>query len=412
MAHSLRLRLAFVLAAALVWGCEGGGGDKPPSVPGTVRKAIIVRPGGSVVSVKYYQWSVGLHGVGSWGEFTPAEPWPRFSKVETIVTTVANAVLRTGGVTENSSAAVADSIVVALFAGGSGSDHGTATTEAVLYDPATQSGTALEMGVARSSQTMTRLPGGRVLVAGGYAADVAGTPLASAEIFTLASQAFVPTGSMAVGRGSHAASALADGRVLVTGGLVLAGSGPATDFTSMTEIFDPAAGTFSDGPPLATGRAGHSQMTLDDGRVLVLGGNGLRSAEVYTPATNQFTPVEDMAERHGFGHVAVKLADGKVLVTGGDSTINIQPTATVELFDPATNQFTTVGQMTTARMQHFAVLQDDGTVLIGGGRGSDGSDLDTVEIFDPAANTFTPAANLPGPSSDQPGAFVTAPEGG
>ena len=392
------------LVAALAVACGGGDENAPPD-PGTVRKEIIVRPGGSVISVKYYKWEKLRS--ASWDEFTPEAPWPRFSKVETIVTTVAQSVSQSAGPTEAVAAALVDTSVVAVFAGGTGSDNGFATREAVLYDPADESSTALQMVEARAGQTMTRLPGGRILIAGGYADD--GLPLASAEIFTLAGHALAATGAMALGRGNHAASSLADGRVLVTGGLVLAGAGPATTTTTTTEIFDPAAGTFSSGPALGAVRFNHSQVTLNDGRVLVLGGSGLRSAEVYSPGTGQFTPVGDMAEKHGLGHVAVKLANGKVLVTGGDSTINIQPTATAELFDPATNQFTTVGQMTSPRMQHFAVLDDDGTVLIGGGRGADGSDLATVESYDPATNTFTPVADLPGPTSDQPAAFVTAP---
>ena len=91
MPHALRARLAFVLAAAVISGCEGA--DSPPSVPGTIRKGIIVRPGGSVVSVKYSKW-VQYSKPGYWTDFTPTEPWPRFPKVETIVTTLANSVAR------------------------------------------------------------------------------------------------------------------------------------------------------------------------------------------------------------------------------------------------------------------------------------------------------------------------------
>jgi hypothetical protein len=96
-------------------------------------------------------------------------------------------------------------------------------------------------------------------------------------------------------------------------------------------------------------------------------------------------------------------------MTGGDATVNIQPTAVVELFDPATDEFTIVGEMTTPRMQHFAVLYADGTVLIGGGRGPGGFNLETVEIYDPVANTFTPETSMPGETSDQPAAYVTGP---
>jgi hypothetical protein len=45
--------------------------------------------------------------------------------------------------------------------------------------------------------------------------------------------------------------------------------------------------------------------------------------------------------------------------------------------------------------------------MIGGGRGEDGSDLATAEIFNPSSNAFTPSDDLPGATSDSPAAFVT-----
>jgi hypothetical protein len=84
---------------------------------------------------------------------------------------------------------------------------------------------------------------------------------------------------MATARGSHAAATLADGRVLVIGGLVPDNGGPATIDDATTEIYDPASGTFSPGPDLTVARYNHSAVTLNDGRVLVIGGQHLRSAE-------------------------------------------------------------------------------------------------------------------------------------
>ena len=90
------------------------------------------------------------------------------------------------------------------------------------------------------------------------------------------------------------------------------------------------------------------------------------------------------------GHTATALADGKVLVAGGSFL------ATAELFDPATDTTTPVGNMSVDRTQHAAVLLLNGTVLVVGGHGNQGA-LSTAEIYDPATRTFSPTGSLPAP---------------
>jgi hypothetical protein len=140
--------------------------------------------------------------------------------------------------------------------------------------------------------------------------------------------------------------------------------------------------------------------------VLVLGGNGRNSAEVYDPVANEFTAVGNMEVNHGLGHQAVKLLDGRVLVVGGDGG-TIQPTAVVEVFDPDTDQFTRTGDMTSTRMLHFAVLDEaTGQVLVGGGQDASGELLASTEIYDPTEGTFTAFLDLSVESSEQAGVFI------
>jgi hypothetical protein len=384
----------------LLLACDAGSGETPDN-PARLVKEIIVRPGGSEIGRRYWIYDPLLF---EWRPYV-YDQWPPYGTVRTLVTVVASAADRSGGPTELASAAAAESTVVALFAGGNGSSGEAGTRDAVLFSAGNVVEPNLQMVEARIGHTMSTLAGQRILIAGGYTPGPPSVPKASAEIFTLSGRSFALTGPMRTARGSHAAATLADGRVLIAGGLVLDGAGPATIDDRSSEIYDPATGEFTDGPDLTVARFNHSAVTLNDGRVLVIGGQRLRSAEVYDPTANTFTAVEDMAEVHGLGHQSVKLANGKVLVLGGDAG-TIQPTAAAELFDPATNQFTSVGPMTAARMQHFAVLMDDGRVLIGGGRGQDGSDLATAEIYDPTSNAFSPTGDLPGATSDSPAAFV------
>ncbi|MFN2606564.1 MAG: kelch repeat-containing protein [Acidimicrobiales bacterium] len=92
---------------------------------------------------------------------------------------------------------------------------------------------------ARYNSTATDLEDGRVLVVGGTDDFTPGraTTLASAELYDPSTGTWSATGSVAVGRSSHTATRLADGRVLVAGGL---GVDPARGFDQDT-LIAPAA---------------------------------------------------------------------------------------------------------------------------------------------------------------------------
>jgi Galactose oxidase, central domain len=86
-------------------------------------------------------------------------------------------------------------------------------------------------------------------------------------------------------------------------------------------------------------------------------------------------------------HTATLLFSGEVLITGGGDPTGPGIFATAELFDPATDTFTAVGDMTTPRKGHTATLLPDGRVLIAGG--FDSAALGTAELYDPKTRTFT-----------------------
>jgi serine/threonine protein kinase len=97
-----------------------------------------------------------------------------------------------------------------------------------------------------------------------------------------ASGTFSPTGSMAAARGSHTATLLSDGRVLISGGY------NDSEALSTAELYDPKAGTFSPTGSMAAGRKDHTATLLSDGRVLIAGGRDssgrvFDSAEIYAP---------------------------------------------------------------------------------------------------------------------------------
>ena len=92
-----------------------------------------------------------------------------------------------------------------------------------------------------------------------------------------------PLDNLAVPRTGHTATALSDGRILITGGRDTDGN-----LVAASEIFDPETQTSSASATLHTARVDHSATVLADGRVLVAGGTGasgaLSSAEIFDPA--------------------------------------------------------------------------------------------------------------------------------
>src|SRR6266516_2287173 len=120
---------------------------------------------------------------------------------------------------------------------------------------------------------------------------------------------------LVVPRTGHAATALTDGRILITGGRDSAGN-----IVAVSEIFDPATETSTAGATLTTPRVDHTATLLADGRVLVAGGNDgngpVNSAEIFDPANAAFRVVSTMGASRA-GHTATLLSDGTVLIAGG-----------------------------------------------------------------------------------------------
>ncbi|TKR33274.1 hypothetical protein FCE95_02905 [Luteimonas gilva] len=248
------------------------------------------------------------------------------------------------------------------------------------------------------------LPDGRVLVVGGVGLNDQGWGeyLATAELFDPETNTFLPTGSMTAGRDGNATiTALADGRVLLTGGIGQDADGQTIALAS-AEVYDPATGKFTRTANDMSGvRYFHAATLLADGRVLVAGGWGagqrLASADIYDPATNRFTRTGDMTiERNS--HTATTLNDGRVLIVGGLTT-DAWSVASAEIFDPATGQFAATGGLEAPRFMATASKLENGKVLVGGGL-DNGVWRPYGELYDPAAGTFSRTDDLTWARSD------------
>jgi hypothetical protein len=246
----------------------------------------------------------------------------------------------------------------------------------------------------RDGQTATLLSNGLVLVAGGD--DSGGNALANAELYNPGTGVFEATGNLNTPRFWHSATALPSGLVLVVGGFYVNGGSAVP--ASTAELYDPAAGTFTNtGSLVAAARFLSTATLLKSGKVLIAGGsdpngNSLSSAELYDPATGAFTSTGSMNSQRQF-HAATLLNNSKALVTGGyDSSGNVLSSA--ELYDPATGIFTTISAMNVTRFTHTSTLLNSGQVLIAGGYDLNFNTLASAELYDPVAGIFTLTGSL------------------
>jgi N-acetylneuraminic acid mutarotase len=253
---------------------------------------------------------------------------------------------------------------------------GPARISTEMYDPATETWTyKANLIQARGVHKAVLLNNGKVLVVGGQSSSISGmTHYNTGEIYDPSINTFSSVGNnMTEGRAYPIAVLLNDGKVIVSGGENVSG------VSNTTDIYDPNTNTFTQVGNMTIARAYFTGTLLDDGRVLVVGGSG---ADIYDPVSQTFSYVGNMSTTR-WNHTATKLNDGRVLITGG------YPNNTAEIFDPATNNFSAViDVMSSVRYRHTATLLDNGKVLITGGVKEVPVELATAEVFDPITESF------------------------
>jgi len=200
---------------------------------------------------------------------------------------------------------------------------------------------------------------------------------------------WVDAGNMLSVREDHTATLLQNGRVLIVGWE-----------SNVAELYDPATDNFTPtGSTIKNHRQGLTATLLNDGKVLIAGGvNAQNTAELYDPLTGNFQLIDTLNNVHCY-HTATLLNDGRVVIAGGQNNFGPQTHAVCEIYDPLTNKFTlTIDSLNDHRSGHRAVLLQDGKVLIIGGiqttTPGSGIYLNTCEIYDPASDTFILTQNL------------------
>ncbi len=272
-----------------------------------------------------------------------------------------------------------------------------------VYDPNTNAFTATgAMATPRVLHAACRLADGRVMVAGGtntllpdVASALAGA-VSSVEIWNPSTGAWSAANPLGGRRLALALTRLPDGQIMASGGIQFAPvfGVPNAATVATVQRWSPGTGAWTNGPNMNQPRCGHhtSQALLADGRVLFTGSFNIASivtattatpgngAELYSPTTNTWTTTPMPNAR--VLHTTTRLGDGRIVVAGGSqgTLVATLPIDDVDVFNPATNTWTTTPPLTAPRAGHCAELMPDGTLVLFGGQSGAGS-VTTVETL-------------------------------
>jgi hypothetical protein len=247
---------------------------------------------------------------------------------------------------------------------------------------------AAPMASARTFASATRLTDGTVLVigpdAGSLGAGKARGP--NAERYDPVADKW----HMVADPGQHVGAALAalpDGHAILIGGRVAQYGAPYV-IDASTQIFDPKAETWSQGPALPTGSLDPAVVSLAGGQVLVAGGIGpngpVSGTFLFDPVSNSWTPSRALPTPRSRAQALI-LPDGRVMLVGGYGVDGPLPDAAI--LDKGATAWTTTASFGAAREGAGLTLTPDGRVLLAGGVAMDGTGavLGTSVVFDPKA---------------------------
>jgi N-acetylneuraminic acid mutarotase len=259
---------------------------------------------------------------------------------------------------------------------------------ALVLNPTTNKWWRLSMpsGTIRC-QTVVALADGRVLIAGGV--NQYGLTVHTTLLYNPRTGRWQRSGNLHVARCDAPGVLLTNGDVLVTGGEARYPHHRAV-LLSSAELYDPKRGRWRMVAALPYPIAGQVATLLRNGDVLEVGGISQGSALEYSVKHNRWTAVatEPIA---GVGLTATTLNDGRVLVVGTITHAPLNPSrSSALLFDPDRTWWHPAGMPGPVRAWQTATLLRNGMVLIAGGLGAGSGCV----LFDPHTNRWRVAAAL------------------
>lgn len=187
----------------------------------------------------------------------------------------------------------------------------------------------------------------------------------------------------------------------------------------------------TDIPPMNERRIDHQAVSTSDGKIYVMGGRQrerfednygnvrggellvLASVECYDPESNQWEYRRPMTRKR-FNFSAVVGPDDKIYTFGGSGAFradgNWSTFDTTEVYDPITDKWSYRAPMPKPNESHDAVLGADGKIyVLGGSQGHGEPPISDVFIYDPAIDTWKKGPQMQRPRSTL--AAVATPDG-
>ncbi|MGI0016775.1 MAG: Kelch repeat-containing protein, partial [Nitrososphaera sp.] len=175
------------------------------------------------------------------------------------------------------------------------------------------------------------------------------------------------------------------------------------------EVYDPNTDTWSTLSPMPTPRAGLGVVAVGD-KIFAIGGRDgtvpnsgtpLSTVEAYDIATDTWSSLTPMPTARG--DVSATAAHGnKIYVAGGWSPASCGPfpdvCSTLEVYDVASDSWSTLPSMPTARSNAAAVVVGNNLFVIGGAIALIYTDFN--EVFDIDKGTWSTATDKPFPCSE------------
>lgn len=166
--------------------------------------------------------------------------------------------------------------------------------------------------------------------------------------------------------------------------------------TTQPRLWDPVTQTFTLTPTVAAPIFCSGQISLEDGRILVVGGDtggavGIKNTYIYDPVANTWTRTSDMVYARYYPALS-KLSDGRVAIFSGaisGSTFADK----IEIYNPATGTTSVLNNIDTVQLYEqeypLAAHLPNGKILVMSGENGG------VQLFDPTASTWSGVNTLP-----------------
>ncbi|MBI4899051.1 MAG: fibronectin type III domain-containing protein, partial [Actinobacteria bacterium] len=269
-----------------------------------------------------------------------------------------------------------------------------------LYDPATGTFTTFVAPSSIFCAGNVQLPDGRIIVAGGYGQSTTGNlGLADTNIFDPATNTWTRVANMNLPRWYPDLTELADGRYVAISG----NSSSPSAWADTPEVYDPATNTWTLLSGVSTSQVHEEEYPfsylLPSGKVFTIGPSEDLSFLLDVPAQT-WAPVGTSGVVNGS---SVMYRPGKILYSGGapSVTTTTAASASTSVIDltATTPTWQKTAAMNTARVYHTLTMLADGRVIaVGGETTSDQTIVTngvlTTEIWDPASQAWTTDASI------------------